>query len=397
MSKPEEQEEPALVPGNVAAEDYRRQRQAADHGRDGFAAEVRARFEDHIKNGRDQMQALLHSYGVEENEASALVDEHIAEVTAEGISEFDDPYGHAIIRALVREITAVCEQGGVPIREGVVIGVSATDGLHAYQSEVPLTGASIIDFAMPFTTFCNQFAILLARNLRHDVDGERVAVNYDPSQIPNALHSDKELLAAWARLFARYAIEGWPQSIPRSEQDAVRLPTRLHIVHAMELFAVAHEYGHHVLQHGSSDTSHPTSDPTQMEHDADGFARMISIAVGSNMEPPNYFEITGAGGVLMLGSLDLVRRAIHVLTTGNTDFPPRDVHPPLAERVQTIGAFDDFVPESLRDQCAAMRADLLGVVEAIWLAVEPILLGMFEKGVRLPAQHSERTGWIRLI
>jgi hypothetical protein len=124
---------------------------------------------------------------------------------------------------------------------------------------------------------------------------------------------------------------------------------------------------------------------------------MISIAIGSNAEPPNYFEITGAGGVLMLGSLDLVRRTIHVLTTGNTDFPPRDIHPPLADRIKTIGAFDDFVPERLRDQCAAMRADLLGVVEEVWVAIEPMLLEMFKKGVRLPDKHKDRTDWIRLI
>jgi hypothetical protein len=391
----EDGEEP--VPGKVAAEDYRRQRQTADHGRDAFAAEVRAHFEDHIKNGREQMLALLRSYGVKEDEADALLDLHIADVTSPAISKFDDPYGHALIRSLVSEITAICEQGGVAVREGVVIGVSVTDGLHAYQSEVPLTGASIIDFAMPFTTFCNQFAMLLARTLEHNVEGDRMALSCDPAFVRKALRNDTELRATWVRLFARYAIEGWPQSIPRTGQDTQRLSTRLHMVHAMELFAVAHEYGHHVLLHGLSDSSLPTSDPTQMEHDADGFGRMISIAIGSNAEPPNYFEITGAGGVLMLGSLDLVRRTIHVLTTGNTDFPPRDIHPPLADRIKTIGAFDDFVPERLRDQCAAMRADLLGVVEEVWVAIEPMLLEMFKKGVRLPDKHKDRTDWIRLI
>jgi hypothetical protein len=387
-----------IVPGKVAAEDYRRQRQTAAHGRDGFAAEVRARFEDHMANGRDQILAIARSYGFDNDQASRLVDLHVAEVTTDGISTIDVPYGHRIIRGIVDEVTAICSSGGVPLREGVVVGVSPTDGLHALQSEVPLTGASIIDFAMPFTTFCNQFAILLTRTLDHNSVSGGAAVICDPAKVADNLRKNRALLLGWSLLLARYAIEGWPMKLPRSDEDAARLSTRLHILHAMELFAVAHEYGHHVLRHAPSDSSNQTGNETKMEHDADGFARMVSMAIGTNTEPPNFFEVTGAGGALMLGALELVQRTAHVLTEGNTDFPPGEVHPPFKDRIQHLASFDRFVPEDLREQCEVMRNDFVGIIDQIWAAVEGMFLGMFrDAGVRLRPEDRHDMGWNALI
>lgn len=166
----------------------------------------------------------------------------------------------------------------------------------------------------------------------------------------------------------------------------------------MELFAVAHEYGHHVLLHGAAESSAPKGDGTQMEHDADGFGRMVSMAIGSNSEPPNPFAISGAGAVLMLGALDLVRRTRHVLEAGDTEFPPREIHPPLHERITHIGSFDEFAPEGIREQFAAMRCDFLGVVEVIWAAMEPMFLRMHhDGGIKLDPHGTTRVDWFSLI
>jgi hypothetical protein len=391
-------EDEQQVPGRVAAEDYRRQRQEADHGRDDFAKEVRVRFDEFRSAGRDRLLEMARVYAIDDREAETLVDQLLHGVTTADISPIDEPYGHRIISDIVARIDEICARGGIPVREGVVVGVSPTEGLHAYQSEVPATGASIIDFALPFVIFCNEMAILIARTLPHLPSGTGQAVICDPARVRHVLATDEALSKAWGLLLARYAIEGWPLALPRLPIDVERVSTRLHILFSMELFAVAHEYGHHVLLHGVAESSSPMGDGAMMEHDADGFARMVSMAIGSSSEPPNPFAISGAGAALMLGALDLVRRAGHVLEAGNAEFPPREIHPPLHERVTHVGSFDRFAPEGVREQFAAMRGDLLGVVEAIWAAVEPMFLRMHHEGeVKLDSREKARVDWFSLI
>lgn len=177
--------------------------------------------------------------------------------------------------------------------------------------------------------------------------------------------------------------------LDRLPVDGERVGTRVQMLFAMELFAVAHEYGHHVLKHGVTDSSAVDRDGMKMEYDADGFARMASMAIGTNEEPPNPFAASGAGSVLMLSALDIVRRTRHVLAAGVAEFPKRATHPSLHERVAHVGDFDRFAPEGVRLQFQAMRSDLLGVVEAIWTALEPMVLGMHHEGGVRPGPAEE--------
>lgn len=386
------------VSGRVAAEDYRRQRQEADHSRNGFAEEVRIRFKEFRNASRDQLIEMARAYATDDREVGTLVDEFLDKVATADISLIDEPCGHRIISDIVAQIDDVCARAEIPVREGVVVGVSPTEGLHAYQREVLATGASILDFAMPFVMFCNQVAILIARTLPHSPSAVGHAVICEPERVRQLLATDKALFKAWRLLLSRYAIEGWPLPLPRLPIDVETVSTRLQILFSMELFAVAHEYGHHVLRHGVVESSSPTGDDTMMEHDADGFARKVSMMIGCNSESPNPFAFSGAGAVLMLGALDLVRRTEHVLEAGDTEFPPSEIHPPLHERVAHVGSFDRLAPESLREQSAAMRGDLLEMVETIWAAMEPMFLSMHQKGeIKLEARGKARVDWFSLI
>ena len=77
------------------------------------------------------------------------------------------------------------------------------------------------------------------------------------------------------------------------------------VARAMEIFAIAHEYGHHHLGHGSQ----IDGDPMQEEFEADQFALKISYEV--EQKPflfDNPYLSSGAGGVVLLLALATLRK-----------------------------------------------------------------------------------------
>ena len=380
-----------------AAEDYKRQRQAAADRETRFGAEVRARFEKYRQDDGGRPLAIARQYASSDQEAQALVDRLWAEVTPAGLSPLDAPFGHRIISGLAKQVEAVCADGEIPLREGVTIGVSPVAGLDASQNGVMGIGASIIDFSMPFVMFCNQMGVLLTRTLSYvEVEGG-YRILFDPAKARERLTTEEPLVRAWGQVLFAFAYDGWPGELGRLPGDADLIATRTEIVKAMELFAVAHEIGHHVLVHGGMEATDEQPDRTREEHDADSFARIISMALGGQ-DPVSGFAISGGGGVLVLGALDLVRRAKHVLATGNTDFPPRETHPEVPDRIARIALFDTFAPPESREQMAGMRSDLFAILGEVWDAVLPIFLGLHhDVGVRLEREDPEKFAWMALI
>jgi hypothetical protein len=167
------------------------------------------------------------------------------------------------------------------------------------------------------------------------------------------------------------------------------------LIRAVELFALAHEYGHHVMRHGVSDTSEGITDSFVEEYQADIFARSACLAIGSRENPPNFYAMSGTGGVIILGALDLVRRAKAVLKTGSDQTTPRDRHPPFSDRIAHIGLLDQqlSLPEQ-RQGAAIMRQCFVEIIEVIWETVRPDIVKLYAEGVRPTESTSDPGGWL---
>jgi hypothetical protein len=115
----------------------------------------------------------------------------------------------------------------------------------------------------------------------------------------------------------------------------------------MEIFATAHEYGHHHLSHGRRHEN----DPKQEEFDADQFALLIGCEV--EREPvicTNPYLFSGAGGVVLLMALDTLGRFREAITGINRRLS--NTHPTVSERLPRF----DSVASLNSDEFVSLKA-----------------------------------------
>jgi hypothetical protein len=374
-----------------AAEGYRQQRQHADAIKHGFSSLTDSEFFQWMDANPELMQGMAKAQGVHEEDALTFLEQYRKTLEQAGRgSDLDDLSARMILTSVVGEIEQACKTLNIPTRSGVVFGVAPQPGLIASQMPVMQTGVSILSFSLDFVTFCNLISKALARTIIH----ERVEVwdpCYDPSLIKARLISTVELRQEWSSILMNYAsFQAPPRPTPTPALPAQI--TRIMILNAIECFSVAHEYGHHVLEHGLSSSSEDTSDHFTDEHDADIFAQGINFIIGAKEEPQNFLAISGAGGVIILGMLDLVRRTRAVLETGSDVYAPRDCHPPYVDRISEFSRLDP--PGETGATFKQMRSNLAEIIEAIWEEVKPIAVSFYEEGFRPPPDRPISEGWL---
>jgi hypothetical protein len=374
-----------------AAEQYRQDRQQVDADKYGFSAQTRQELYSWMDKNPEIVRGIVTANGVRNEDAPAFVEQYKAtlEGTEQG-SPLDDLNARMILARAVDGIEQVCKALNIPVRSGVVFGVAPEPGLIASQMPVMQTGTSILSFSLAFVIFCNLISKALARTVIHEA-GSVVKASFDPDLIKVKLRSTVKLREEWSSIFVNYAaIQSPPPPTPAPELPAQI--TRIMVLKAIECFAVAHEYGHHALEHGVSHSSEDISDHFKDEHDADSFARGISIVIGMQEKPENFLAICGAGGVIILGMLDLVRRTRAVLETGSDVYTPRDRHPPYRERIAEFARLDP--PGGIGVVSKEMRSNVAAIIEAIWEEVRPFAISLYEEGFRPPSDRPVSEGWL---
>lgn len=381
-----------LVSELMAAEDYRQQRQRVDARKNGFEP-ISETVDEWFARNEGLLREIVVSNGAPISDVDNILAQYKLSLQTASGSEFDDPNVQLILKGVIDKIEEVCRAGEVPIRGGVVYGVSPELGAVICQATVVSTDVSIIKVSLPFIAFCNGIAKAMARTLPISADR---SISNDPRVVKEHLTNNRALAAEWAHLIVSYAISGWPPSRRSPTPEGRTQITRLLILQSLEWFAVAHEYGHHILRHGVVQASDQQEDPILQEHEADIFARAVSMVLGSREAPPNAFAWFGAGGVLILGMLELVRRARELLKTGVDRVPVLETHPPFLERISTIAALDANMPSDYAMAAADMRECFAGIISIIWDEVSPVLVELHASGMKPLDLDSDLDGWLPL-
>lgn len=243
-----------------------------------------------------------------------------------------------------------------------------------------MTDESIITVGTHMFRYCGLIARAIARTIH--LNPWSWEDDYDEEKARRRVVANPQLVQYWMRIFASYALTGTNIYVPYLPANKNELLLFEQIARAMEIFAIAHEYGHHHLKHGKD----LTVDPHIEEFAADQFALKICCEVENvPLLFQNPYLSSGAGGVALLESLDILR-SIESLLTGCPALPA-NTHPEPKLRIARF----DSVAVMRPTEFAGLRAfrltcsRVLGLIRSILVDalrdVPPKLVGKtFNRG-----------------
>jgi hypothetical protein len=296
----------------------------------------------------------------------------------------DDPFTHSIMRMLCEEVENAFQVLGIPLRSGVAYGSTAALEITAERYAVQLTDASIISLSAGCIAFCSHVSKVFSLSLPHEADGDKLKVTFQPKLVLTRIGSSDDLKQYWARVIGAYAFGSGPISVDHRLVPYPASLTRTQLLFAMERFSVAHEYGHHVAQHGTREAIGVGKDPDAIdeEFEADLFALSLDRYIGTRGARPNLLSASGAAAVLLLKCQECVRRVRQIFLTGNDTIQSRGTHPEISDRIAAFDTLDDQLPDCNRQNFKDMRDNAGAIVDTVYSKLKPIYIEMHKHGLR---------------
>ena len=280
-----------------AAEDLRRQLQE----RAGTEAPIRPR--DNLQKWFELNPGILSEIAAKtlgEANYDGIVESLTETIAAtELVSPYDELLTRTILKSLCEEVEDACHELGIPLRSGVAYGSTTSMETEAARYSVFFTEASVITFSTGFISFCSHASKLIAMSLPHKPAGNSFRIFFDVDSVFARINANEDLKRKWTELIGAYAFGSGPTIVPSQRISGPPALTRIQLLAAMERFAIAHEYAHHVADHGKRETASAEEDELgkSEESEADFFAVRICRYLEAKETVRNSFSLRYGGGV----------------------------------------------------------------------------------------------------
>lgn len=271
--------------------------------------------------------------------SDAVEEERIAAApeTSPGIN----PRVEAQYAILADAVEAAMDRLDYHSQERVARGVEPRVGPYAAKTNVIMTDESIVTVGAFLFRYCGLVARAFTRTLRLNPWLWEPS-DYDEKRARKLIAGDPQLLLYWMHIYTSFAVSGTHAFVPYRPSTPEEVMLMEQIARAMEIFAIAHEYGHHHLDHGRE----LAADPRAEEFAADAFALRISDEVEKQpvvMENP--YLLSGAGALILLCSLDTLRAVEKALGARH---PDPGTHPSVTERIARFESVRLLFPDEHR-------------------------------------------------
>lgn len=272
-----------------------------------------------------------------------------------------NPLVEAQYAILCDSIEAAMQRLKMDSYANVARGVEPRTGPFASKINIIATELSVVTVGSFLFRFCGLIARAFTRTFQlnpwlwNDCD-------FTPEKAKQLLRSRPDLLMYWMKIYLSFGVTGTHIAVPYKPSTTSEVMLMEQIARAMEIFAIAHEYGHHHLAHGKV----LDADAKQEEFGADQFALKISeevekIPVGL----PNPFLTSGSGGAILLRALDMLSQFERALGAVAVE---SDTHPAAAARIAKFDSVKVLFPAEFA-QHKSWRVTCMRVMDAVedWL------------------------------
>lgn len=339
---------------------------------------------DYVHAGRDAAsvsRAFLDA-GWAKGEISSLEKgtkdrSNAAPVTSPGVARHTE----AMLDRLARPIENAAIELNIENRDKVHFVVEPKAGPFLSKVNVVMTDQSIITMGSFFPRYCGLISRAFIRTML--LAPMSVGNEFDEAFLRSELRKRPDLLLYWWQIFLSFALTGTHIMAPFKPSTKDEMLLMEQVAFSMEIFGLGHEYGHHALNHGRAVGG--VSEAHREEFEADSFAMEICNLVeakqryawikGQDIQNPYLW--TGAGGILLLSSLEVFRKVKDSIYANKV----YDTHPNFLDRSMKIKSRNIMQPSAYwtsRDFCGAVENVLRCVMEEL----EPVMGQHLSKSIR---------------